>query len=155
MRKILIFMITLSMSVIAYSQEYIISSAGIGKSGNYNIKVVVSTKKKPKSNLEDLVMRYAVHGVLFRGIMSTDGYGEHKPLIENPGIEQSRSDFFKPFFEEGQYKKYASIVETTLSTMKNKQTKRVETSANVLVDKETLLKDLEKAGVVKGFSNLW
>lgn len=155
MKKKIISLLFCVMSIIAYSQDYTISSAGMGNNGNYCVKVVVSTKKAPKSGLEDLVMRYAVHGVMFRGIMSSDGYGEHKPLIKTPGIEQQRADFFDSFFESGEYKKYATIVETTLSSMKNKRTKKVETSANVLIDKETLRKDLEAAGLIKGFSNLW
>lgn len=39
--------------------------------------------------------------------------------------------------------------------MKNKQTKMQETTAVVMVDKESLLGYLEESGVVKGFSNLW
>lgn len=136
-------------------EEYTIQSAGQGKSGNYLVKVVVSSKKKFASSVEDLVKKYAVHGVLFRGFMAADGYGEQKPLIKDPNVEQTKADFFNAFFSEEAYKRYASVVSGSLSVMKNKQTKKQEASAEVLVDKESLQHYMEESGILKGFSNLW
>lgn len=136
------------------AQEYTVRSAGQGKARNYLVSVTVSSKKKPKA-AEDLVKEYAVRGVMFRGLMAADGYGEQKPLIKDPNIEQTKADFFTVFFAEGAYKRYASVVASSLSIMKNKQTKMQETTAVVMVDKESLLGYLEESGVVKGFSNLW
>lgn len=71
------------------AQEYTVRSAGQGKAENYLVSVTVSSKKKPKA-AEDLVKEYAVRGVMFRGLMAADGYGEQKPLIKDPNIEQTR-----------------------------------------------------------------
>ena len=57
-------------SFMGYAQEYTVTSAGQGHSGNYLVNVVVSTKGKNSTKAEDLVMHYAVHGVLFRGLMA-------------------------------------------------------------------------------------
>lgn len=143
------------MAVVCHAQEYTVRSAGQGNSGNYLVEVTVSSKKKLTSTAEDLVKEYAVRGVMFRGLMAQSGYGEQKPLIKDPNVEQTKSEFFKAFFKEGAYKRYASIVGSSLSTMKNKQTKMQETTATVMVDKESLQHYLEESGIIQGFSNLW
>lgn len=156
MKKVLlsfvfIFLCTVGMS----AQEYTIKSAGQGKSGNYLVEITVTTKSKEKNiNAEDLVKRYAVHGVLFRGFASSEGYGEQKPLIKDPDIEQTKADFFGAFFNDGAYKRYASIVNSSLTSTKLAR-KYYEVSAVLLVDKESLQHYLEESGIVKGFSNLW
>lgn len=155
MKKFLLFTLFSLVVTFCKAQDYTVRSAGQGKSGNYLVEVTVSSKKKLTSAAEDLVKEYAVRGVMFRGLMASSGYGEQKPLIKDPSIEQTKADFFKAFFNEGEYKRYASIVGSSLSTMKNKQTKMQETSATVMVDKESLLHYLEESGIIQGFSNLW
>lgn len=143
------------LSILVYGQEYTVRSAGQGNTGNYIVDVTVSSKSKLKTKAEDLVAEYAVRGVLFRGLMAASGYGEQKPLIKDPNIEQTKAEFFRAFFAEGAYKRYTSIVNSSISTMKNKQTKMQETSALVMVDKESLQHYLEESGIIQGFSNLW
>lgn len=155
MKRIIFFILFCFIVTICKAQEYTVRSAGQGNSGNYLVEVTVSSKKKLTSTAEDLVKEYAVRGVMFRGLMASSGYGEQKPLIKDPNIEQTKAEFFKAFFKEGAYKKYASIVGSSLSTMKNKQTKMQETSATVIVDKESLQHYLEESGIIQGFSNLW
>lgn len=155
MKKLILLFMLCILCVIASAQEYTIKSGGQGKSGNYLVEITVSSKKKMKGNAEDLVTRYAVHGVMFRGLMATAGYGEQKPLFKDPNIEQTKADFFQAFFNEGSYKTYATVLDSSLSVMKNKQTKMNEVSAVVLVDKESLVHYLEQSGILKGFSNLW
>lgn len=155
MRRFLISIFVCLTAVMCSAQEYTVRSAGQGNSGSYLVEVTVSSKKKLTSTAEDVVKEYAVRGVLFRGLMASSGYGEQKPLIKDPNVEQTKSSFFKAFFNEGAYKKYASIVGSSLSTMKNKQTKMQETSATVMVDKESLQHYLEESGIIQGFSNLW
>ena len=67
----------------------------------------------------------------------------------------TKGEFFKAFWDEGGYKRDASIVPSSLSVMKNKQTKMTEVSATVMVDKESLQHYLEESQVIDGFSNLW
>lgn len=138
-----------------WSQEYSISSGGQGKNGRYLVRVTVKTKTK-KSDLkpEDLLKRYAVHGVMFRGVASAEGYGEQKPLISDPNMEQVKSDFFNAFFAEEAYKRYATIVDSSMSSTKLSR-KNYEVTGLLLVDKEALQGYLEKSGVINGFSNLW
>ncbi len=136
-------------------EEYTISSAGQAKDGHYLVNIIVSSKKKLKVSAENCAKAYAVHGVIFRGVSSVDGYGSHQPLIKDPTIENTKSKFFNDFFKNGEYKRYAAIVDGSLATMKNKQTKRHEVSATLIIDKESLLRYLESQGIAKGFSDLW
>ncbi len=142
--------------LVAFAQsDYNIVSAGQGKSGHYLVKVttIVGKSDLKGGKAEDLLKRYAVHGVMFRGLMASDGYGEQKPLIKDPNTEQIKVDFFNAFYAEKSYRRYASIVESSLSSVKVK--KGYEVTANLLVNKESLAKYLEESGVIKGFSNLW
>ena len=155
MKKVLVSFVLLMCCVIASAQEYYVQSAGQGQGGRYLVSVTVNVKKKLPSSAEDLVMKYAVQGVMFRGLMASEGYGEQKPLITDPTIQQTKADFFQAFDNEAKYRNFASIVNSSLSSMKNKKTKMIETSAVVMVDKEALQHYLEEAHVLKGFSNLW
>lgn len=137
------------------AQEYSITSGGQGKNGRYLVRITLKTKaKKSELNAENLLKQYAVHGVMFRGVASSEGFGEQKPLIGDPNIEQIKSDFFKAFFAEEAYKRYASIVESSMSSTKLSK-KTYEITALLLVDKESLQGYLEKSGIIEGFSNLW
>ena len=155
MKKVLLSFVLFMCCMIANAQDYYVKSAGQGQGGRYLVSVTVNVKKKLPSTAEDLVMKYAVHGVMFRGLMASDGYGEQEPLISDPTIEQTKGDFFQAFNNEGKYRNFASIVNSSLTSMKNKKTKMIETSAIVMVDKEALQHYLEEAHVIQGFSNLW
>lgn len=155
MKKIVLLLVLLVNCIIVNAQEYYVKSAGQGQGGRYLVSVTVNVKKKLPSTAEDLVMKYAVQGVMFRGLMAADGYGEQKPLITDPNVEQTKADFFEAFNNEGKYRNFASIVNSSLTSMKNKKTKMIETSAVVMVDKEALQHYLEEAHVIQGFSNLW
>ena len=92
---------------------------------------------------------------MFRVMTAAKGYSAQPPLINDPSIEQTKKEFFEAFWRENGYSRYASIVPSSMTVMKNKQTKMTETSALVTVSKELLQKELEDNGIIQGFSNLW
>ena len=155
MKKVLLtIMLTLG-CIFANAQEYSIQSEGVDNNGNYIVRIIVSTKKKPSKSAEDLVKRYAVHGVMFRGVTAAKGYSAQPPLIKDPNIEKTKKMFFEAFWRENAYSRYASITLSSLTVMNNKQSKMTETSALVTISKEQLQKYLEDNGIIQGFSNLW
>ena len=155
MKKVL-FIIILTLGCLSVSaQEYSIQSEGVDNSGNCVVRIVVSTKKNPSKSAEDLVSQYAVHGVMFRGITAAKDYSAQPPLIKDPNIEQTKKEFFEAFWRENGYARYASIVPSSMTVIRNKQTKMTETSALVTISKELLQKYLENNGIIQGFSNLW
>lgn len=151
---LLMLMLTLG-CIVANAQEYTIQSEGVDNSGNYIVRIVVSTKKKPLKAAEDLVKRYAVHGVMFRGVTAAKGYSAHPPLVKDPNVEKVKKVFFDAFWRENAYNNYASITPSSLTVMKNKQSKMIETSALITVSKAKLQKYLEDNGIIAGFSDLW
>ena len=86
MKKILLSLLFACCCVLtASAQDYNIKSAGQGAGGNYLVKITVAMKGKEKGqDAETIVKRYAVHGVMFRGMMAADGYAQQKPLSATP-----------------------------------------------------------------------
>lgn len=139
-------------NAIAQHSDYEIYSNGQGKNGAYYVKVTTVVKKV--KDAKDELRRDAVHGVLFRGIMSAeDGGASQKPIVSDPDIEKTKAEFFNAFWNEKAYERYVSITESSFTSAKVK--KGFEVSALILVNKEALQKYLEESGIIKGFSNLW
>ena len=155
MKKSLLFVVFALCSLMVNAQEYTLQSAGTAKDGSYLVKVKVSVKKLKNTTAQDLVLRYAVEGVMFDGLNDANGYSSQKPLIKDIDIRQKKAEFFEAFNREGKYKHFASIVNSSLTSMKNKQTKMIDNEATVIVKKEELQHYLEEAGIIKGFSELW
>ena len=152
MKKILTFFIVALASAASFAQEYNITSAGQGKDGNYFVKVRTYVSKTQMA--EDAVKQCAVHGVIFRGIIDSSGAATQKPLVNDPNTANTKKSLFDAFFANGDYLKYVSVVESSLSCTKVPK-KKYEASALLLVDKESLREYLEKSGIIQGFSNLW
>ena len=152
MKKILLFLILALASVASFAQEYNITSAGQGKDGNYLVKVRTYVPKTKMA--EDAVKQCAVHGVIFRGVIDPSGAATQKPLVNDPNIANTKKSFFEDFFSKGDYLKYVSVVESSLTCTKVPK-KKYEATALLLVDKESLKGYLEKSGIIQGFSNLW
>lgn len=155
MKKSLLLAVFALCSLMVSAQEYNVQSAGTAKDGSYLAKVKVSIKKMKNTTPQDLVLRYAVEAVMFDGLSDANGYSSQKPLIKDVDIRQKQAEFFEAFNNEGKYKHFASIVNSSLTSMKNKQTKMIDNEATVIVKKEELQHFLEESGIIKGFSNLW
>lgn len=155
MKKLLFAIMIMQGCLLMKAQDYSLMSEGVDNNGNYVMKVVVSTKKSPSKSAEDLVQQSAVHGVMFCGITSSQGYSGQPALVKDPNVEQTKKVWFDAFWREGAYKRYVSITPSSLSVMKNKQSKMTETSAIVTVSGNELQKYLEESGIIKGLSNLW
>jgi uncharacterized protein YxeA len=155
MKKTLLLLTFCLSALIASAQEFYVSSAGTAADGSYLVSVKVSAKKKEFTSAQDMVMRYAVDGVMFNGLTNAQGQTSQKPLIKDPDVRVTKPEFFQAFYNEKAYTRYCSIVPSSLVSMKNKQTKKIETTATVVVNKEQLQHYLEESGIIKGFSTLW
>ncbi len=155
MKKALFLLTFCCAALVASAQDFYVRSVGTAADGSYLVGVTVNVKKKLPTSAEDLVMRYAVEGVMFNGLTNASGMTSQKPLIKDPDVRQTKAAFFEAFNNEKAYQRYCSIVPQTLISMKNKKTKMIETTATVVVNKEELQHYLEESGVIKGFSSLW
>lgn len=130
--------------------NYEIVGAGTGSQGTYLVEVSVLSKKKDVSDAQ--LISAAVYGVLFRGFNNPAARGFKKPLAGSAANEAQHADFYKDFFSgNGMAKTFGNVVKGTRSI--TKAAKEYKVSAKVAVEKETLLKYLEDAGVVRSLKS--
>lgn len=128
---------------------YEIECAGAGTQGSQLVKVWVFDKKR-NVNI-DLIKRYAVHGIIFKGYAGGNGCTPQRPMATNPALELQRANFFNPFFDiDKAYNKYASQVGTVIESVRVGN--EIKFGAVISVSKDMLRRDLEAAGVISGLS---
>lgn len=127
--------------------QYDITGAGSGVEGTILVKVHVYGKKVSDEDLK----RAAVHGVVFRGCVGNES-GAKQPPMAPPTAETDNAAYCERFFAaDGPCQNYASIVAGSYDRVKTKKGYKV--GAIVQVNKSSLRKELEKAGVVRSLSS--
>lgn len=139
---------TISMAKVVKMPQYDITGAGSGNEGMLLVKVFVYAKKNvPDEELK----RAAVHGVVFRGCTGNNS-GANQPAMASPTAEIEHSTYCESFFApDGQCQNYATIISGSYERIKTG--KGYKYGAIVQVNKNSLRKDLEKAGVVRSLSS--
>lgn len=133
--------------------KYDITSAGVGAEGTFLIKVSVYQPKVIKA--DDILKKAAIHGVIFKGVSAGQGKQAQRPLASSLSIEKEKAEFFNEFFKEnGTFLNYATLIEGSLEIVKSGK-KEYKISAILSVQKDQLRKDLEKAKVITGFSDMF
>lgn len=134
------------------SWRYEIECVGIGQPGTKLIKVWSYSKSANVATTQ--AKKNAVHGIIFQGYAGGgQGCTPQRPLSNDPSLEQSKADFFDPFFAEGgKYMKFVSTSgDGTPETMKVGKEYKVGVVVTVMTD--LLRSDLEAAGIIKGLSS--
>ena len=127
--------------------QYDITGAGSGSEGTILVKVYVYAKKVTDADLK----RAAVHGVVFRGCTGNSS-GAYQPAMAAPTVETENAAFCEGFFAtDGECQNYASIVAGSYDRVKTK--KGYKSGAILQVNKTTLRKELEKAGIIRSLSS--
>ncbi|MDE5773118.1 MAG: hypothetical protein K2H86_01500 [Muribaculaceae bacterium] len=156
MKKLILFLgcilINIGCLSAAVVPEYELEGSGTGSQGTYLLTVSVLTKNK---NIDSKQLgKAAVHGVLFKGFSNKDLRQHQKPLAGSAAVEASHPEYFEGFFSDnGAYKNYVESVGGSRAVVKSG--KQYKVSAKVIVNKEQLRKDLEQAGVIKGFNSIF
>ena len=118
--------------------------------GYYLVKVWVYTKESKLDS--EMLKKYAVHGVIFKGYAGKDGCKGQKPMAQTPALEQEKKEFFYPFFNRDKaFAKYATEIDGSFERIKIG--KEYKYGAIISVSKGQLRKDLEAAGVIRGLSS--
>lgn len=127
--------------------QYDITGAGSGNEGMVLVKVFVYANKVTDQDLKSA----AVHGVVFRGF-SGNNSGVKQPAMTPAESEADHAAFCKAFFAtDGDCQNYASIIAGSYDRVKTP--KGYKNGAIVQVNKSSLRKALEKAGVVRSLSS--
>jgi len=130
--------------------RYDIECAGNGAQGSYLVKVWVYTKESKLTS--EVLKKYAVHGVIFKGYAGKSNCSSQRAIAQSPALEQEKSDFFNAFFNKDKaYSKYATEVSGSVERIKIG--KEYKYGAVISVSKDMLRQDLEKAGIIRGLSD--
>lgn len=155
MKKVLtLLMILIMSSVTGLCQKYDIRVENQGEGGRYYVKVTALLDKKQNKEALDYLKKYAVEGVMLRGIGGANGYSAQKPLIEDPTVKDTHKEFFEAFNNEKKYLDYVVLDNESVSVTQLPK-KKYEVSGLLLIDKERLIHFLEECGIIEGFGNLW
>ena len=148
--NVLMMLLLISIGAIAKDikvPQYDITGAGSGSEGTILVKVYVYAKKVTDADLK----RAAVHGVVFRGCTGNSS-GAYQPAMAAPTVETENAAFCEEFFAtDGECQNYASIVAGSYDRVKTK--KGYKSGAILQVNKTTLRKELEKAGIIRSLSS--
>lgn len=131
-------------------RRYDIVCEGNGVEGTYLVRVWVYANKH---NLKpELIRKYAIHGVVFKGVTGSTKCNGQKPLAKSLSVEEENKVYFDEFFEKkNAYLNFATIIEGTFERVK--VTKRqFKIGAVVSVSKDQLRKQLEADGIIRGLS---
>ena len=127
--------------------QYDITGAGSGTEGTILVKVYVYAKSVKDEDLK----RAAVHGVVFRGCTGNQS-GARQPAMAPATAEADNAAFCEAFFAvDGPCQNYATIVAGSYDRVKTQ--KGYKSGAILQIDKTSLRKELEKAGIVRTLSS--
>lgn len=122
--------------------EYDIVGVAIAKEGYYLVEVSTMVDKKKEATI-DIAKKCAIHGCLFKGF-AVERISQ-KPILASPSEAEEHSEYFDKLVNE-QFNTYTN---STHPIQIVKVGKRFRVKAIVVVAKESLRKDLEKAGIVR------
>lgn len=143
----LLFILTGAIAKVEKMPQYDITGAGSGTEGTILVKVYVYGSKVSDQDLK----RAAVHGVVFRGCSGNQS-GARQPAMAAPTAETDNAAFCQEFFAaDGPCQNYATVIAGSYDRVKTQ--KGYKQGAILQVDKTSLRKELEKAGVVKSLSS--
>lgn len=127
--------------------QYDITGAGSGIEGTVLVKVYVYGKSVSDQDLK----RAAVHGVVFRGCTG-NASGARQPAMASPTAETDNAAFCETFFAtDGQCQAFAEIVAGSYDRVKTQ--KGYKHGAILQINKTSLRKELEKAGIVRSLTS--
>lgn len=122
--------------------EYDIVGVAIAKEGYYLVEISTMIDKKKEATI-DIAKKCAIHGCLFKGFVVERI--SQKPILPSPSEAEEHSEYFEKLINE-QFNTYTNSAHPIQIV---KVGKRFRVKAIVVVAKESLRKDLEKAGIVR------
>ncbi len=138
--------------------RYEVEAIAEGKDGTYLIKVW-SYNKKDIIAIEQ-AKKNAVHAIIFQGFTGRGNITGQPPLVTDPSVQSSKSDFFDSFFQDNNqngYMKYVSLSNDGSISPEDilKVGKEYKIGVIVSIRKDLLKKDLQTAGIIKSLGNLF
>lgn len=128
-------------------EDYVIEGAGTGVEGSYLVKVTLVTKDLSAN--DDVFLRHAIHGVLFRGFESQQHRQQQRAMVDSNNLEEFAA-FYEDFLKDDM-RPYAEVVEGSRQVRMSGKKYRI--SSMVQVYKDKLRHYLEEKGVINKLTN--
>ena len=127
---------------------YEMTCLGVGSEGSNLLKVYSYGKTYDKSVEQG--KHDAVHGILFKGIVGSNGCA-NQPAMVKPQEQVANQAFFDEFFKKGEYLRFVNISNdgSVSGADRLKVGSMYKIGVTVSVQKDALRKYLEQAGVIK------
>ena len=127
---------------------YEMTCLGEGTEGSNLLKVYSYGKTYDKS--VEQAKHDAVHGILFKGIVGSNGCA-NQPAMVKPQEQVANQAFFDDFFKKGEYLRFVNISNdgSVSGADRLKVGNMYKIGVTVSVQKDALRKYLEQAGVIK------
>lgn len=92
-----------------YDYELSMIKAGVATTSGFKVFKVWSYATKKDLLTQEICMRNAVHGILFKGLVAPDegAQGSIAPLV--PAGYESHKEYFDTFFNSGEYKQFIQV----------------------------------------------
>ena len=145
--KFVIVFFALFVSSVCYAKTdrldyvYTITGVSVAREGNYLVEVTVLVDKKKEANVI-AAERYALLGCLYKGFV-VDRISQ-KPMISGP-LEKKHEEYVKNLILQD----YSSFASSYSPIHIIKVGKKYRVQATILVAKDALRQNLEKAGVIR------
>ena len=166
MKKLFFILLTLLMCNVAvsakddtpeYNYELSLVKDNIASTSGLKVFKVWSYAKKKEAITQEINMRNAIHGLLFKGLAASDiGSQGNVPALVPDGYESHR-EYFDLFFQSGEFKQYVQL--TNKGAMQAgdvvKVGKLYKVGLLVQVNYNALRARLEKDGIVQSVKGIF
>lgn len=166
MKRFLLFLFTLTLTFTTvsakddtpgYDYELSLVKENVSSASGFKVFKVWSYGKKKETLTNEIGMRNAIHGLLFKGLASSDiGSQGNVPAMVPAGYESHR-EYFDLFFKSGEYKQFIQLTSKGAQQAGDvvKVGKQYKVGLLVQVNVNALRKRLEKDGVVESARNIF
>lgn len=140
-----------------YNYELSLAKDNIASTGSFKVFKVYSYARKRDAITQEVNMRNAIHGLLFKGLAAADvGTQGEFPAMVPDGYESHR-EYFDLFFDSGEYQQFIQL--TSKGAMQAgdvvKVGKEYKIGLLVQVNVNALRKRLEKDGIIQGVRGIF
>ena len=129
----------------------------IASTGSFKVFKVYSYAKRRGDITEDINMRNAIHGLLFKGLAAADvgTQGEFPALV--PDGYESHREYFDLFFGSGEFKQFIQLTSRGAQQAGDviKVGRKYKVGLLVQVNLNALRKRLEKDGIIGSAKNIF
>jgi hypothetical protein len=140
-----------------YDYELSLAKENIAATSGFKVFKVWSFGKKKETLTQEIGMRNAIHGLLFKGLAAADvGSQGNVPALVPDGYD-SHKEYFDVFFANGEFKQFIQLTSRGAQQAGDvvKVGKKYKVGLLVQVNLSALRKRLEKDGIIESAKGMF